>query len=163
MTPLNGGAAVYLAGPLFTQGERHWNDDLAAALRAAGFSVAVPQEQATVILAEGGLSPTNVRKLFEVAIQSIESSKAVVAILDGPDADSGTCFECGYAYAIKRPVLGIRTDIRLGGDDPSKNVNLMLSQSCGRLLVLADESFSVGPSELTSRIVAALGELGVHS
>ena len=156
---------LYLAGPLFTQAERLWNVDFAGALRKAGFDVLLPQEQAkTVLNAGGGLSPANVRKLFEIAVQSVEEADAVVAVLDGSDPDSGTCFECGYAFARKRPVVGIRTDIRLGGDDPKQNVNLMLSQGCGRLVVLGgEESFALDIATVADRVIAELGELGIHA
>ena len=31
--------------------------------------------------------------------------------MDGPDPDSGTAWECGYAYG-KKPIVLVRTDIR---------------------------------------------------
>lgn len=56
----------------------------------------------------------------------------VVAVLDGSDADSGTAWETGYACAKGIPVIGVRTDFRLQGDD--KGLNLMLSRSCTQLI-----------------------------
>ena len=50
-------------------------------------------------------------------------SKHVVAVLNGPDVDSGTAWEIGYAYACKKPLLGIREDIRIG------DLNLMIGCS----------------------------------
>lgn len=55
-------------------------------------------------------------------------------VLDQADPDSGTCWECGYAYKLGCPVLGLRTDIRTTGDAPGASVNLMLPQSCREFL-----------------------------
>ena len=36
----------------------------------------------------------------------------MVAIMDGPDPDSGTCWEVGYAFGLKKWIVLVRTDIR---------------------------------------------------
>jgi nucleoside 2-deoxyribosyltransferase len=33
--------------------------------------------------------------------------------MDGADPDSGTCWECGYAYR-KKPIVVFQTDFRMG-------------------------------------------------
>jgi nucleoside 2-deoxyribosyltransferase len=35
-----------------------------------------------------------------------------MAMMDGPDPDSGTCWEVGYAYRSKKPIVQVRTDSR---------------------------------------------------
>jgi nucleoside 2-deoxyribosyltransferase len=55
---------------------------------------------------------------------------------DGAYVDSGTAWECGYAHKEGRPIVGVRTDLRRGGDDPRASVNLMLSQCCKELVTL---------------------------
>lgn len=64
---------------------------------------------------------------YKGCIDGLDSSSLVIAWLDGPDADSGTCFEVGYAYAKGIPVIGVRTDFRLSQE---RGVNLMLSRGC---------------------------------
>lgn len=54
----------------------------------------------------------------------------VVAIMDGPDPDSGTSWECGYAYAKDKPIFMVRTDFRGSGEDRSVPYNIMLAESC---------------------------------
>lgn len=61
-------------------------------------------------------------------IEGLEWAEVVVANMDGPDPDSGTCWECGYAYR-KKPVVLYRTDFRAAGDTESGFYNLMLSES----------------------------------
>jgi nucleoside 2-deoxyribosyltransferase len=109
---------IYLAGPLFSAAERDWNATLAAALRGAGHEVFVPQEQEPGMDAPG---------IFATDVGGIDWSDALVAIMDGADPDSGTCWEVGYAYR-KKPVVLVRTDLRRNGSGGS-GYNAMLSQS----------------------------------
>jgi nucleoside 2-deoxyribosyltransferase len=109
---------VYFAGPLFSAAERAWNAGVAGGLRAAGHEVFLPQEQ------EPGKDAAGT---FATDVGGIDWAEALVAIMDGPDPDSGTAWECGYAYG-KKPVILVRTDIReqAGRSDP---YNAMLNGS----------------------------------
>jgi len=106
---------IYLAGPLFTTAERLFNQELARRLRASGHEVWLPQEHEEVVL----------EHVFQSCVEGILWSDVVVACMDGPDPDSGTCAECGFAYR-KRPIVAYRTDFRAGGDGGSWNYNLVL-------------------------------------
>lgn len=114
---------IYLAGPLFTIPERLWNKELSDALRRKGFDTFLPQEDC---------SGDN-DQIFKQCVGGLESSAVVLANVDGTDPDSGTCFELGYAYATKKPIILYRTDFRCKSDDGS--VNLMLSKSCKMLFM----------------------------
>jgi nucleoside 2-deoxyribosyltransferase len=70
------------------------------------------------------------QKLFQSNLAALEATDIVLAVLDQADPDSGTSWECGYAFKIGLPIIGLRTDIRGGGDTPDGSVNLMLLQSC---------------------------------
>ena len=93
---------LYFAAPLFSAAERAWNAELAAAVRDAGHEVFLPQEQDP-----GKDSPG----IFATDVGGIDWAEGLVAIMDGPDPDSGTAWECGYAYG-KKPVIVVRTDVR---------------------------------------------------
>jgi nucleoside 2-deoxyribosyltransferase len=117
---------IYLAGPLFSTGERDFNTRLANALRALKHEVWLPQESEQLSM--------NPRQIFEEDVRGIDWSEVVVANMDGPDPDSGTCWECGYAYGKKRIVL-FRTDFRTNSEirDAAERetvpYNLMLTES----------------------------------
>lgn len=125
---------IYFAAPLFTQAEWRWNAQVVCELRRLDFEVTLPQEIAQRMLT--GEEPFDARALFMANILGIEQADILVAVFDGADPDSGACWECGYAYKLGRPVMGIRTDLRGGGEDPEAHVNLMLSQSCEKILVV---------------------------
>jgi len=93
---------LYFAGPLFSAAERSWNAELAAALRDGGHTVFLPQEQEQ----EPG---KDAAKIFGTDVGGIDGADVLVAIMDGPDPDSGTVWECGYAFG-KKPIVLVRTD-----------------------------------------------------
>jgi len=121
---------LYLAGPLFTQAEIVFNETLATQLRAEGYRVYLPQQECA--------GTTDPKRLFDLCLRGLKGANLVLVILDGPDADSGSCFEMGYAYARQIPLVGLRTDFRGTGED--LGLNLMLTQACDHLLLtsLAD-------------------------
>ena len=146
---------VYFAGPLFTQAEREWNRALADALIVAGHSVFLPQEEIK------HLETLDAEAIFRLDVDGVRSSDAIVAILDGADPDSGTCFECGLAFALRLPILVVRTDFRAGGDAlPGQKlpaINLMLSQAASKIVSLVDPSHSF--ETLASLVLQALADL----
>lgn len=114
-------ARIYLAGPLFTAAEQKWNGDLTWALQKLGHSVFLPQ----------AWEPRNesAREVFLRDTDEIATSDFVVANVDGPDVDSGTAWELGYAYSLGIPIIIHRTDIRKNEEMPNEMVNLMITQS----------------------------------
>ena len=110
---------IYFAGPLFSAAERDWNATLAAALRAAGHVVFLPQEQEPGKDAPG---------IFATDVGGIDWAEALIAIMDGADPDSGTCWEVGYAYG-KKPIVLVRTDMRRNAGSGGCGYNPMLTES----------------------------------
>jgi nucleoside 2-deoxyribosyltransferase len=129
---------LYLAGPLFTTAERTWNAEVTAALRAAGHEVFLPQEQ------EPGRDAAGI---FATDVAGIDWADGLVAIMDGPDPDSGTCWEVGYAYGVPKPIVLVRTDMRsMAGD--AGDYNPMLTQAATIRLDL--------PIASTTEVIAAI-------
>ena len=135
---MNKAIKVYIAGPLFSVAEREFNKRLADALigRIVNCTVSLPQEYASAIAGKAGF----LDDVFNYSLNSILNCDAVVAILDGPDADAGTCVEIGYAYALKKPIIGVRTDFRASED---RGVNLMVSKACTNLILLQGNSIKL--------------------
>jgi len=123
---------IYLAGPLFTTAERAFNKQLADRIAAGGHEVLLPQERGPgddPTAGEG--SNAQVRSMIARDIllkdkRDLDAADAVVAIMDGPDPDSGTAWECGYAYALGKPTVLLRTDFRGVGDLAGIPYNAML-------------------------------------
>lgn len=129
---------VYLAGPLgFTEPGRQFHDGTIVPLvRAAGFDPLDPWPlggrlfpRAAAIQdprsRERALRRAN-RLVGQANEGMIRACSGVLAILDGSDVDSGTAAEVGFAAALSKPVVGLRTDLRSSGDNAQAAVNLQV-------------------------------------
>lgn len=58
--------------------------------------------------------------------QAIRESDVIVAILDGPDVDSGTAGEIAFGQSLGKVVIGYRGDFRPSGDNVGTIVNLQI-------------------------------------
>jgi nucleoside 2-deoxyribosyltransferase len=145
---------IYLAGPLFTQAERRWNRELARCLCAAipSSRVALPQDRARKFI-DG--DKIDFDGIVQNCMKTIESCDVMIAIFDGPDADSGTSWECGYARAHNKPVIGVRTDLRSSEDD---GVNAMLRRTCSVYIRLAATDENI--ERLSKRLALAIRKFG---
>jgi len=139
---------LYLAGPLFTTAEQEFNRQLRDRLESVGHEVWLPQEHEP--------RERSAQAIFEADVAGLEGAEVVVANMDGSDPDSGTCWECGYAYT-KKPIILFRTDFREAGDVPGSPFNLMLSASAVKVILAPLASVE----ELARRIASALAELPV--
>ncbi len=129
---------LYFAGPLFTTPERTWNAEVTAALRAAGHEVFLPQEQ------EPGKDGPGI---FATDVGGLDWSDGLVAIMDGPDPDSGTAWEVGYAFGTGKSIVLVRTDFRaLAGS--AGDYNPMLTQAATARIDL--------PAASTTEVISAV-------
>ena len=143
---------IYLAGPLFTQAERAWNLGLAERLQAAGHTVFLPQAEVSAI------ASLHAATIFQGDVDGVRSADVVVAVVDGADADSGTSFEVGLAYALGIPVVLVRSDFRGGGDalpgQKLDSVNLMLSEAASELVACTNPEQTL--ADLAAAVMASL-------
>ena len=133
---------IYMAGPLFSAAELAFNRELASLLRGCGHEVFLPQEHEQ-------------RKdlpaaIFESDVRGLDWAEVVVACLDGPDPDSGTCWELGYAYGKNKPSIVYRTDFRLfEGTDP---INLMMTESADHVVIMPMAAVADLAAEIGKRL-----------
>jgi nucleoside 2-deoxyribosyltransferase len=149
---------IYLAGPLFSTAERDFNAQLKKLLEKTGHEVWLPQD-----FEQEEMTP---KQIFDKDVEGVDWADAVVANMDGADPDSGTCWECGYAYKRKWIVL-FRTDFRVAFEVASDKrampaaatapYNLMLTESADLRLDL----FRAGLDHVAAEIDAALRSLPV--
>ncbi|MEM7340596.1 MAG: nucleoside 2-deoxyribosyltransferase [Actinomycetota bacterium] len=134
---------VYVAGPLFDEGERWWIETVEQAVAAAGFPTFLPHRD------NPPKTSDNVGEIFTTNVAAIDACSVVVASLNGVTTDDGTAWEIGYAYGHGKHIIGIHTDWRRRFDD--EVVNLMLERSLDTLVRSLDE------------LRAALAELATRS
>ncbi len=73
----------------------------------------------------------------------LRSCGRVLAVLDGPDVDSGTASEIGYAFGLEMRIDGYRGDFRRGGENDGVVINLQvqywIEQSGGKIVRSLEE------------------------
>ncbi len=134
---------VYLAGPCFSAAERMWNliikEKLDKYCEALGMEFYLPQQHV-----KESWSSHEIRAEL---VKGLENSRAIVANLDGPGGDDGTCWEMGFVAGVNsvltmvghnplKKIFWYRTDFRNGGDSKF-NVNLMMAHG-GIEIVIPD-------------------------
>ena len=102
---------------------------MASILRGAGHEVYVPMEHTI----EDAWEMSNhewAKKVFDEDVKAIQEADEIYCIYYGLYSDSGTAWECGYAYALRKPVRLI--------DESNEEVSLMVVNGA----INADDFFS---------------------
>ena len=113
---------VYLASPFFNENENKVYERVIAELRSEGHEVFVPKEH-TIPNAWDLSNAVWGENVFAVDILGIQKCDVVVVLNFGMYSDSGTAWECGYAYALGKKVVNV-----LCGDD--NTYSLMMLNGC---------------------------------
>jgi nucleoside 2-deoxyribosyltransferase len=124
---------VFLATPLFNEAEREFNSEIAKKLREKGFEVWLAQE--APFIQQG--THKEKKMIYEGDILALKECDMVVTVLDGMEVDSGVAYEMGYAKALGKPIIGLKTDYRTFSK--MEKVNLMLEVSLIKICKSVDE------------------------
>jgi nucleoside 2-deoxyribosyltransferase len=125
---------AYIAGPLFNESERWWDEQIEQVASAAGLTTFLPHRDGK----EGKIKgPENIYAIFAEDRDAIDRADIVIANLNGITTDDGTAWEMGYAYARGKYLVGIYTDWRL--QHKHQVVNLMLECSLNKMVRSLDE------------------------
>ena len=122
---------VYVAGPLFDEGERWWIETVERTVVDSGYVTFLPHRD------NPPKDQFNVRDIFLNDKRGIDECDLVVANLNGITTDDGTAWELGYAFAKGKYIIGLHTDWRRRFEH--EVVNLMLECSLDRLVHSLDD------------------------
>jgi len=118
---------AYVAGPLYNEGERWFDEVLARCAEEVGISTYLPHRDLGLLAGQKD-SP----RLFAGDMKQLDRAEIVVANLDGISIDSGAAWELGYAYARGKHLIGIRTDFRTHARH--SDLNPMILHSLNKLV-----------------------------
>ena len=118
---------IYLASPFFNETELEAVAKAEQILRARGIEVYSPREHEY----RGAEAGTTVwaEAIFQEDVAAIRSAERMVMLYHGNYSDSGTSWECGFAYALGLPVVAVQ----LGN-----NANLMVHRSATANITLEE-------------------------
>ena len=105
---------IYIAAPLFCEGERAFNEKIDAIVRECGHETFLPQREGGCVAdLPDEIDGMPVRKyLFQLDCAHMDWCDAVLFLFDGRVPDEGACFEPGYCYAKGKRCIGYKTDAR---------------------------------------------------
>lgn len=107
------GKRVYFAAPLFSYGEKTFNEKLAKVLEDYGYEVFLPQRDGIeAALLEGKTEEEMSRMIFDLDSSEVLKADIVFIVLDGRAPDEGACVELGIGYASGKRCYGVKTDTR---------------------------------------------------
>jgi len=124
---------AYIAGPLFNEGERWFDEQIDAIAQKVGLETFLPHRDGKEMLPE----IRDINAIFKLDRDMVDASDVVIANLNGINVDDGTAWEIGYAYAKAKHLVGIRTDMRLSFE--GQVVNLMIECSLNHVVKSLDE------------------------
>lgn len=104
----DGKPAVYMAGPLFNEGDRYTNQRNSDRLRALGYTTFLPQEvvitnKSTVLVKAA---------CFYMDLKAIRLADFLVVNCNGIEIDSGTAAEIGLGYGLGKKLVLYKSDVR---------------------------------------------------
>lgn len=124
---------VYIAGPLFSDGEKRFNEQIESIISGCGHQTYLPQRDGGIIaempdFVEG---QTKFQYVFKADLEHLKRCDIFLFLMDGRTPDEGACFAMGYAYAHGKRCVAYKTDVRtcMDGED-----NLMLKESVEAVL-----------------------------
>ena len=115
---------IYLASPWFKDNERVMYHQIINKMRSQGLEVYAPVEHE---IENAWDLPNEVwgRKVFQADIEAIDKADEVWVLNFGMYSDSGTAWECGYAYAKGKTVRQL-----VYGFGECKDYSLMMLNGC---------------------------------
>ncbi len=124
---------VYIAGPLFNDGEKRFNERVDAVIRECGHETYLPQRDGGII-AEMPDTVNGMSKyayVFNADLEHLKACDLFLFVMDGRVPDEGASFAMGYAYAHGKRCAAYKTDARSASNGED---NLMLRQSAETIL-----------------------------
>ena len=122
MSPYGEGTRrIYMAGPLFNEGDRYTNQLNSDALRAEGYATFLPQE----VVIDKDSSQLIKDACFYMDFKAINLCDTVVANCNGIEIDSGTAAEIGMCYALNKKIYLYKSDVRNYYNDTFKLNNFV--------------------------------------
>ena len=109
----------------FNTADRLYLEHIAEVFEKAGFKTFLPHRDVGIIRP---LTQEERARIFYNDLRALDQYDICVALLIGPDHDSGTSAELGYFYAKGKPCYGITDDVRWLNDfiwglcDDDKNI-----------------------------------------
>ncbi len=113
---------VYIAGPLCDKENRKFLEKLDKICKEAGFETFLPHSDAGLFT-----NLKDVERISKRDIEELHKSDLLIGVLDGIYVGAGTAWEMGYAQAIGKKVIGLKTDRKV--DESIADISVVIAGS----------------------------------
>lgn len=97
---------IYIAGPLAEESQRKFLEEINSICQDLGFTTFLPHKDAGLYNGDHSKIP----ELSKRDVEEIKNCDLMIGVLNGITIGPGTAWEIGYAAALKKPVIGLKTD-----------------------------------------------------
>jgi len=123
---------AYIAGPLFNEGERWFNELVDQIAQDAGYETFLPQRDLGILGEDQGPEDwLDAASIFKEDSGYLKRADIIIATLNGLQTDDGTAWELGHAFAEGKHIVGLFNDQRVHSKDAV--LNPMIQESLNHL------------------------------
>jgi len=97
---------IYIAGPLCEKENRDFLEQIEKICKDLGFEIFLPHRDAGLYKGD----ETKINQISKKDLQEIYNCDLMIGVLNGIYVGAGTAWEMGYAQAINKKVIGLKTD-----------------------------------------------------
>ncbi|MDR2660753.1 MAG: nucleoside 2-deoxyribosyltransferase [Lactobacillaceae bacterium] len=113
---------LYFSAPLFSEADRMYNEYVYEQIKDSFDEIYIPQKNKAI---NDKANFANSIDIAKADLSEAASSDYMIALLDGSTVDDGVAAEIGFAYAKGIPVFGLLTDVRHGGFDDKRKIDIL--------------------------------------
>lgn len=99
---------VYIAGPLCNVEERKFLEEIDKLCKNLGFKTFLPHRDVGMFK-----EIRDIKKISKKDVEEIYKCDLMIGVLDGICVGAGTAWEMGYAQALGKKVIGLKTDRKI--------------------------------------------------
>ncbi len=99
---------VYIAGPLCEEENRKFLENIDRICKEMGFETFLPHRDAGLYR-----NQEDIERISQRDVEELHQCDLLIGVLNGICVGAGTAWEMGYAQAIGKKVIGLKTDRKL--------------------------------------------------
>jgi len=99
---------IYIAGPLCSEENRKFLEEIDKICKEFNFDTFLPHRDAGLYENED-----DIKRISERDLEEIKKCDFMIGVLNGICIGAGTAWEMGYAQAIGKKVIGLKTDRKI--------------------------------------------------
>ena len=102
---------IYIAGPLCEEENRKFLEMIDKICKDLGFETFLPHRD--VGLYNQNKNDEDIKEISRKDLEEIKRCEMMIGVLNGICVGAGTAWEMGYAFAIGKKVIGLKTDRKI--------------------------------------------------